>query len=92
MQDYYLEIYLSIKHKGHRTLDDLYKHPSAAKRAAYQRCKEIIADVTKNATFVEMTITSANTFTFTVMFRYIQDNKSYVGKITKSKVTYQEVK
>lgn len=92
MQNYYQQIYQSIFYYGHRTLDDAYKHPSAAKRAAYQHCKEIIAIATKNAVFVDMTITSANRFTFVVMFRYIQHNTLYIGKITKTKVTYQEVK
>lgn len=92
MQNYYKEIYQSIDRYGYRTLDDAYKRPSAAKKAAYQHCKDIIADATKNATFVDMTITAANAFTFTVMFRYIQHNTLWVGKITKNKITYQEVK
>lgn len=92
MQNYYKQIYDSIEYYGHRTLDDVYKCPSAAKRAAYQHCKEIIADVTKNGAFVDMTITAANTCTFVVMFRYIQNHKLWVGKITKYKITYQEVK
>lgn len=92
MQNYYQQMQQSINYYGYRTLDKAYKRPSAAKKAAYQHCKDIIADVTKNATFVDMTITAANTFTFTVMFRYIQHNTMWVGKITKCKITYQEVK
>lgn len=72
-------VYRSYERSDYYTLNDLYKNASYYKQKAYNYCR----DLYRQLNGFDFKIIGGNCMTFSVGFKFYEDNKTYFAYITK---------